>query len=598
MTDAAPRPRIRIFRWRAIGPLLLFFAAVVVLWRLFADRIAHQTSEEVGTAVVGAKVEIDRLHLNFREGKVEIRGLTVASPFAEFKNLLQAEEIVADIDLLPLLEKKVVVDRLAVNGVRFGTTRSTSGFVPRDQRAPGTRTVGQQVEEWGERFRIPALALAGGAIDVGGLDVNRLETVQATRTLVTNADSLRQAWDAQLRTLDPRPTLDSAAALVERLRTARPTDLALINDARRRLDDVRRLDAAFKGLERSVRNGLDSLGAGVRGLDAARQRDFAFARRLIQLPSLDAPNMGAALFGTAAVQRFQRALYWAAIGREYLPPGLRPRETPGPRRLRRAGTDVRFPRERAYPGFLLRTGELSFTLAAESDRPKTYAGRLEGLTSAPAIYGRPTTFNAAGPSLTIAALMDHVSGRRDTAAALIGGIALPALPIPALPLRLVPGQGDVALSFALVEDQVRGTWRVRAPAASWARDSAAPAGSYVQQLVERVLTGIGEIELQAELSGTLRQPRLGVRSNLDAVLAQRLRAVLGEEIAAAERQLRAKVDSAAATGLADARRRVSTLTDEMSQRLGVERSQLDQVQQGLEQQLVRLVPRVPGIRVP
>jgi len=485
-----------------------------------------------------------------------------------------------------------------MNGLRFGTTRTTSGLVPREGQAVGTRTIGQQVEEWGQRFQIPALALAGGALDVGALDVGRLETVGATRALVTGADSMRGAWETQLRTLDPRPAIDSAAALVERLKIARPTDLTLIADGRRRLDDIRRLDAGLQGLERTVRTGLDSLGAGVRGLDAARQRDLAFARSLIQLPSLDAPNIGAALFGTAAVQRFQRALYWAALGREYLPPGLRPRTTPGMKRLRRDGTDVRFPREHAYPGFLLRTAELSFTLAAESSQPREYAGRLEGLTSAPTIYGRPTTFTATGPALRVSALVDHVSGRRDTAAARIGGVRFPSLAIPALPLRLDPGRGEVGLSFALDEDRVRGAWRVRAPAATWTRDSAAPAGSYVQQLVERVVTGIGDIELQAELSGTLRQPRLGVRSNLDAVLAQRLRAVLGDEIAVAERRLRARVDSAVATGMADARRRVSTLTDETSRRLGVERSQLDAVQRGLEQQLARLVPRLPGVRMP
>ncbi len=598
MTARAPE-RLRIFRWRAIGPLLFFVVAVAVLWWLFADRIARQTTEEVGTSVLGAKVEIRRLHLDLRNGRVELSGLTVASPFEAFQNLLEAEEIVAQIDILPLLEKKVVIDRLAVLGVRFGTTRTTSGLVPRDGQAPGTRTVGAQVEEWGERLRIPALVLAGGALDVGALDLGRLETAGAARALVSRTDSLGGAWRTELATLDPRPTIDSATALVERLKRARPTDLALLNDARRRLDDVKRLEGRVAGLERAVRGGLDSLAAGVRGLDAARRRDYAFARSLIRLPSLDAPDLGAALFGSAAVQRFQRSLYWAQLGREYLPPGLRPRETPGGRRLRRAGTDVRFPRERADPGFLLRTGELSFTLAAESDRPRTYTGRLEGLTSAPAVYGRPTTFAAAGPQVTIGAMLDHVTARaRDTVGAQVGDVPLPALRIPALPLRLDPGRGAVGLRFALEGDEMRGSWRVRAPAAAWTRDSAAPAGSYVQQLVERVLTGIGDIELEAQLGGTLARPRLAVRSNLDDLLAQRLRAVIGEEVAAAERALRARVDTAVATQVAAARLRVAALTDDAGQRVGVPRAELEQVRQGLEQQLLRLTRGLPGVRIP
>jgi len=590
---------MKIFRWRAIGPLLLFLAGLGVLWWLFADRIARHTAEDVGTAVLGARVDIDRLHIDLARGAVEVRGLTVASPFEPFKNLLQADELVANVAIEPLLEKKVVIDRLAANGLRFGTTRTTSGLVAPGDQAAATRNVGAQVQAFGERFHIPALALAGGALEVGGLDVNRLETVGAAQALAGRADSSRQAWLTQLTTLDPRATVDSTMRLVERLKTARPTDLALINDARRQLDAVTRLQQGVTGLERSVRAGADSLGASVRALDAARQRDYAFARSLVQLPSFDAPNLAAALFGSAAIQRFQRALYWAQLGRQYLPPGLRPRETPGPRRARRAGTDVQFPRERAWPGFLLREGELSFTLAPESEAPQQFAGRLEGLTSAPAIYGRPTTFTAAGPAVRVGAMVDHVGAEaRDTAAAEIGGVALPAVLIPGLPLRLEAGRGTVGLSFALEGDRVRGAWRVRAPAVAWARDSTAPRGSDVQQLVERVLSGIGDIDLEARLGGSLAAPALAVRSNLDDVLAARLRAVLGEEVAVVERALRARVDSAVGTQVGAVSAQVAGLTDEATRRLGIERTQLDQARQALEQQLRQLTRGLPGIRIP
>jgi uncharacterized protein (TIGR03545 family) len=589
---------VKIFRWRAIGPLLLFFIGLGVLWWLFADRIARQTAEEVGTSLLGARVDIERLHLDIAGGQIEVRGLTVASPFEAFRNLLQADELVANVAIAPLLEKKVVIDRLAANGLRFGTTRTTSGLVAAGDQAAATRSVGAQVEQFGRRFNIPALTLAGGALQAGNLDVNRLETLGAARALGARADSSRQAWTARLTALDPRATVDTVTRLVERLKTARPTDLALINDARRQLTAVQRLQQNVASLERDVRASVDSLSAGVRALDAARQRDYAFARSLVQLPSFDAPNLAAALFGSAAIQRFQRALYWAQLGREYLPPGLRPRETPGPKRARRAGSDVGFPREQTWPGFLLREGELSFTLDSESDAPKSFAGRLEGLTSAPAVYGRPTTFAATGPAIRLGAMLDHTGDvARDTAAAAIEGVRLPTIAIPGLPLRLEAGRGAVGLSFGLDGDRLRGAWRVRAPAVAWTRDSAAPRGNDVQQLVERVLAGIGDIDLEARLGGSLGEPALAVRSNLDDVLAQRLRAVLGEEVAAVETRLRAKVDSAVGTQVSAVSAHVATLTDEATRRLGVEKTQVDQARQALERQLQQLT-RVPGIRIP
>ena len=63
---------MKVFRWKAIGPLLLVFVGVVVLWWLFADRIAHRTAEEVGTSLLGARVDIERLHLDLSGVGVDV----------------------------------------------------------------------------------------------------------------------------------------------------------------------------------------------------------------------------------------------------------------------------------------------------------------------------------------------------------------------------------------------------------------------------------------------------------------------------------------------------------------------------------------------
>jgi uncharacterized protein (TIGR03545 family) len=585
-----------IFRWQAVGPLLGFGAVVGLLWWAFADRVAQRTAERVGTRVVGARVDIVRLHIDLLGGAIEIRGLTVASPHEALRNLLEADELVADIDLVPLLEKKVVIERLAANGLRFGTPRTTPGFVPRDDQPPPTQQAAAAMESFGRRFDQPALRLAGQALDVGRLDAESLRTVAAARAVAAQLDSSRQAWTAALTALDPRPVVDSTRALVERLKTARPTDLALINQARRQLDAVQGLQGRVAALQRDVTQGLDTLRAGVRALDAARQRDYAFARSLVRLPTLDAGDLALALFGREAVSRFERALYWTRLGREYLPAGLQPRADPGPQRLRHSGTDVRFPRQHGYPAFLLEQGELSFTLGAATERPRSYAGRLTGLTSAPAVYGRPTTFAARAPDLALGAMLDHVGAEpRDTAAATLAGVALPAIAVPGLPLRLAPGQGTIGLAFALEGDRLRGRWTVRTDSALWVRDSGSAPANDVERLLERVLSGIRTLDLTAELSGSLAAPRLAVRSNLDRALSQRLREVFGEEVAAAERRLRAEVDGLVAGPVDAARTQLTAVTDDVGRRVGAASGQVAEVQQLLDDQLRRLTR---GIRLP
>ncbi len=434
-----------------------------------------------------------------------------------------------------------------------------------------------QVTRWGEQLQVPALALPTGKISAARLDPAQLTTPRAAAALGARADSARQAWDSQLKGLDVAATADSARRMAERLRGAKATDVRLLGEARRTLGQLKQAQDRVTALERSATSGIAALQAGAVGLTDAKQRDYATARGLLKLPGLDAPDIGAALFGPAAVGRFQRALYWVELGRRYMPPGLLPRATPGPRRARRAGATVRFPRANGEPAFLLKTAELSVQLGAAGTAPRTYAASLSGVTSDPALYGRPATASATAPGFRLGALLDHVRPTpRDTATASLAGVALPPLSLPSLPIRLEPGAGTVALSLAVQGDEVRARWTMQSDRVRWTRDSSGAAPpSPTGDLVWRVVSGIPTLAVSASLTGSLARPQLAVSSNLDRALAERLRAVAGAELAVAERRVRAQVDSLVDGQVAPVLAKVTVLGGDVTRRLGGERTQLD-----------------------
>jgi uncharacterized protein (TIGR03545 family) len=347
-------------------------------------------------------------------------------------------------------------------------------------------------------------------------------------------------------------------------------------------------------LDRGVTRGLASLRAEAAGLDSAKQRDYAAAKSLLKLPSLDAPQIGAALFAPTAVQRFERALYWTRLARQYMPPGMQPQPDEGPKRMRKSGATVRFPREHALPAFLLRSAEVSFLLDPTAAEPKRYAGRLTGLTSDPALYGRPTLFDASAPAVQAGAMLDHVRpSPRDTLGAVVRDVAIPAFQLPSLPVRIEPGRGTVQLGFALRGDTIDAHWGVRAAGVHWARDSGT-AGSPAGDLVWRAIAGIADLDVTAGIRGTLAHPRLSVRSNLDEAIAARLRAVVGAEVAAAERKVRAEVDRQVDAKVAPVRAQVAALQTETTGRIAEQRGRLDQAQKDLEARLRELTRlRVP-----
>ena len=606
--DAPPAPpsmpaarRPSLFRWKGIIPFTLLLALLGVVWLIFGDRIVEQTTEEASTEFLGAHVELEGVRIDESRASISVGALRVADPLDPMRNLFETGAVAIRLDPVPLLERKLVIRHLALDDVRFSTRRTTpappappDGFAAQTVRA---------VRSWTAQFRKPLPAFTPiDTIRSVMLDPTQLSTVQGALALRADADSVQRGVREGFEGLRLRETLDSAQATLRRLEGANLRTLGL-DGTRRAVEDIRRtiagIDAAkrrVETLERDVRGGVAMLAGGVRELDAARRADYAFARGLLQLPSFDGPDLGNALFGEVSLDRMEQAMYWAAIAEKYMPPGLRPRQDDGPQRLRAAGTSVRFPKEREYPAFHLRRGDAGFSIG-EGSSANRYTFAIANVTTAPALVGAPVRFVArqtAGSSgtsrLDLAGVIDHTGATiRDSVRAAASGIALPTFELPGLPFRVEPGKGTTTLTFARTGERVSARWSMRAGQVTWVRDAARSNPSNpLENLLGRVLEGLSDLEVVATLDGTLSDPKLAVRSNLDRALSERLKAVAGEELARAETRARAEVDRIVAERVEPVKAHVAGVQTEASQQVEEAKARLDEEKRKLEERLKAL----------
>ena len=603
-----PDSRPRLVRWQGVIPLALFLVVLATGWLLFGHRVVEHTGEEAATKLLGTQVEVASVDIREAESALVIGGLQIADPFDPMRNLAEARHIELELDPVPLLEKKLVVRKLTLDGVRFGTPRSTRA-APAPADGFAATTVGA-MKSWAAQFRRPIASFTPiDTIRAIALNPAQLSTVREAQALAGRADSVRGALEAALRRLEVEQTADSARALAERLAAASPRTLG-IDGTRRALADVRRtlraVDStkrAVESLARDVSGGYATLRTGLDRLDAARREDYAFARSLLRLPTVEGPELSHALFGDVTIERFQQAVYWAELAQQYMPPGLRPRPQDGPERLRAAGTTVRFPKGRDYPSFLLQAGAVDLTIGGDGPAAGRYAATVANVTSEPALVRKPMLVaarrSAEGTgvsSVQLTAVLDHLGARpRDSIGVVAAGIALPAFDLPGLPYRAELGKGTSRLDFVRAGDRVAARWIVRASDVTWRPDSArAGSRSPVEELVSRVVTGLTDLELTADLTGELRSPRLSIRSNLDRALADRLRAVAGEEIARAEARAHAEVDRIVAEKTAPLEAKLADVEAEGARRLADARRQLDAQKAALEGK-VRELTRIPGM---
>jgi hypothetical protein len=193
--------------------------------------------------------------------------------------------------------------------------------------------------------------------------------------------------------------------------------------------------------------------------------------------------------------------------------------------------------------------------------------------------------------------LDHTGPRpRDAITTQAAGIELPAFALPALPLRAALGRGTSALRLVLDGDQVSARWSLHSSELAWLIDSArARPLNPIETLVARVITGVRDFQLTAELTGPVRSPALAVRSSLDRAVATRLKEVAGEEVERAMVKARAAVDRVVDEKTAPLKARVTELRTDAERRVAEAKTSLDQEKQQLDVRFKTLTRGMIGL---
>src|SRR5262245_51248425 len=108
-----------MIRWKAVIPTLVFLFGLFLLITLFLDPFVKWAIIKGGEGVFGARVNVESATLSLRKSSLRIRGMQVADKSEPMKNLFQFDDAAFDIRTLPILEKKAIIDEMALTGLKF-----------------------------------------------------------------------------------------------------------------------------------------------------------------------------------------------------------------------------------------------------------------------------------------------------------------------------------------------------------------------------------------------------------------------------------------------------------------------------------------------
>jgi uncharacterized protein (TIGR03545 family) len=533
-------------RWSYVAPRLTLLVLVWAFFFFAFDPLLKWGMIKAMEKAAKAKAEIAELETGFFPPRLRMAGVTVGDSDAEFRNIVEFAELTFAAEGKPLLEKKLVVDEAALKALRFGTPRKTSAKLPFVKEEEGESKLAAAMKEETKSFALDRVTevKADFAADYK-LDPEDLESVKLAKEL---EESYKNNYAGIAEKFDDGRYKADMDALKARYEKAKD-EKNFIKQAKEYGDiakDARRLMDAFKKDKAAAEAALAEAKGAFKKIEEARRRDQAAVMSKMKLPSLDTRSIARMLAGPMIAEKTEQAMKWMAVAKKYMPSGTKGvLKNEAPR-----GREVHFPREKAYPTLLIRKMELTGELGL--DQPLDYAGSIEGITTQPQVYGRPTVARikgAKGPRrLSFTGSLDATGDLIRTESSLsYSGMAIGSMSLgspSSLAVEVTGATGALEASGVTAGDKVDGKAAFRLTGASFKPSAGNIKAAQLRSAVENSFAGLTSALIEADITGTVTKPELAVRTDLADNLSKAFSSAMGAELKKAQDAAKAKVDEA------------------------------------------------------
>lgn len=539
-------------RWSGLVGFIVILSLLVLGWMFAAGPLIKYSIETFGSQAAGAKVEVGEVKLSFDPLGVEILNVQVANADAPMENLVEFERALADLELMPLLLGKGIINNLSLTGVEFATERLTSGALENEAELAKVLAESEETQK------------NDSSVEKSLVDQGLASMQQSLPT----ADELlaREPLLTEQRGKAFQQQFKQSQQAINKSMAAIPNDQALahyedeferiVNGRFASIDDFNQRKKEFDQLKKRIKSDKKAIQAAAKvvisaktelqqqwpKLQAAPLDDFENLKSKYQLDGAGVGNLSRLLFGEQAGQWSQQALYWYEKAKPFLisDDGDVDSEIASAEQSRKSGRYVHFPSERPLPDFLIVKTELNVTLALGE-----IAIRIDDITHQQQVINRPTVITASGKklqgidALNFNGILDHrVKPSLDRFDLSINNIALKNYNLGAMGLKLNHSQVDVVASAELSD----GTINAQGNAVFNASKFSSKDKTIMAKETVAALDKVNSFKIDAGATGKLQQPKLSFSSDLEDQLSSAFSKRLKEKQNELEKKLKEKLN--------------------------------------------------------
>lgn len=565
-------------RFEAVVPFLIVVGLTWAYFFFLFDSNLRWALETGGYKMLGAEVNVGKVETSFWKAKLRIQNVQCTDPEKPAQNMIEIGDIRFGMLWDALLRAKVVVNEMAVEGIKIGTPRKSPGKVkppdPVPANAPGQASA---VEREANKLKKQALDKAQAEYsdnvlgDIASMlsgtsGEDQLKNIEGTllskqqmADFQKNLEDKNKAWQERFKAL-PKPA--EIQGLQDRMNKVKTKDFKTpqeLADSVKQFEEIfKEADAKAKSVQAAATDANSDIKAfdqGIKEIEAQIRKDIAGLEARFRLPKLDAKSISRSLFNQYMGPYLAKIERLRSVVQKYAPPNVMkkgsnepdPAMQPHPRTK---GISYEFGRPNSYPLFWAKKINVSSKAGAEPG-----AGDIEGtildVTTNQTLTGKPTVARIKGsfPNDMIEGVLAQLSlDNTKEASVLVFDFAVGDYPISG---REVVNSPDVKMAFASAVGSMtsKGTlvglkeldFKLNNQMKSVTFDVTAK-NETVQEVLKAVFAGIPVVTVDADVAGTLPEMAVEIQSNLGGEIQKGFEIQLQKKIDEAKAKIQAIVD--------------------------------------------------------
>lgn len=580
--------------------LLVIIGVILGISYILTDKFFETLFEDIGTDMVGAKVEIDGFDFSLLGPEIRWQRLQVTNPNNTMTNMLETAKCDFNMEFWPLLSGKFVIENFELSGLASNTKRETDGKIEKKVVKKEKKTV-QETEsdsaivKTQKKLKKEKEEAAGFSIaSLGSINTDSVIAMLNIRTphLIDSAQQDLQkkykAWEEKLASADPQSDVNKIQKQISSIDVKKINSVKSFENALSSVQTVKgsidSLNKSFKSTKNQFSNDYKTSGNLLGNVDDWIKQDYKLAMSMAKLPDLSVQNIGKMLFGEQIVNQLNEYLGYIGTARGYLNKvKSKNKKDPAPPRFK--GQDIYFPTPNARPKFWLQ----NMTIAGYLSEELPLGGSVTNITTDPKMIGKPVDINIKGSSKSRSYGFDGELNYLDSIpkemfSANYKGLSLAGMNLSKselFPESIKDGSGIFEINFNMTGDRLDGKIAFSSTDVSFNYTKEKPSGK-MASLIRDVFNQTKELKISAQIKGKADDLVFSVKSNLDDALSKAFKATVNKEIEEAKQKIRKKIDDQVASKKADAEKLIEENKAKLETQLNKYQAKIDEQTKSLD----------------